>query len=318
MLAAGYDINLLILDFPRDDRCDRSSWAVAIEALTAAKRAHDVPVAVIASIHETLPEDVAEHLAAAGIIALHGLADGLAAIALCAELGEAWARGAPLPLVTAAGFGSDARLIGEKAAKEALADFGLNIPAGRIVTIETAALAAVEIGFPVSVKTASPALAHKTEAGGVRLNIADAAAAASAARSMTGLGDTVLVEAMITGVIAELIVGVTADRQFGLALTIGAGGTLVDLIDDSCTLLLPASRREIEAGLNCLKIAPVLRGYRGRPKGDIAACLDAIEAIADYALANRHRLRELDINPLLVLSEGQGAVAVDALIRQTD
>jgi acyl-CoA synthetase (NDP forming) len=318
MLASGYDITLLILDHPRADRCDRASWAVAIEALIAAKSAHDVPLAVIASIQETLPEDVAEQLATAGIMALHGLADGLAAIALASELGEAWSRGAPPPLMTPAEWASEPRLIGEKAAKDALADFGLRIPAGRIVTIERAADAARDIGFPVSIKAALPTLAHKTEAGGVTLDIADAASAASAARSLERLGDTVLVEAMITGAVAELIIGVTADRQFGLALTFGAGGTLVDLIDDSCTLLLPTSRPEIERSLKSLKIARLLAGYRGRPKGDMAACLDAIGAIADFALANRHRLRELDVNPLLVLREGQGAVAVDALIRQTE
>jgi acyl-CoA synthetase (NDP forming) len=317
MLASGYDINLLILDYPRDDRCERASWAVTLAALIAAKGDGDVPVAVIASIEETLPEDAAEQLASAGIVALHGLADGLAAIALCAGLGEAWARPAPLPLVGAAAPGSGARLIGEKAAKDALAAYGLTIPHGRVVPIEMAGQAAREVGFPVSIKSASPALAHKTEAGGVRLHIADAAAATSAAQSMKGLGESVLVETMIAGAVAELIVGITADRQFGLALTFGAGGTLVDLIDDNCTLLLPAGRQEIEAGLNALKIGRLLHGFRGRPKGDMAACLDAIDAIAAYALANRDRLRELDVNPLLVLSEGQGAVAVDALIRQT-
>jgi acyl-CoA synthetase (NDP forming) len=317
MLSAGYDINLLILDYPRDDRCDRTSWALTLEALVAAKRAHDVPVAVVASIQETLPEDVAGQLAEAGIIALHGLGDGLAAIALCAGIGEAWALPSPPPLAAAAASEPSLHMIGEKAAKDALAPFGLCIPQGRIVAIEKAATAAAELGFPVSIKTASPAHAHKTEIGGVKLNIANPAQADAAARSMAGLGGEVLVETMIEGAVAELIIGVTFDRQFGLALTIGAGGTLVDLIDDSCTLLLPSSRGAIETGLKSLKIARLLQGFRGRPQGDVEACLDAIVAIAAYALAHRERLRELDVNPLLVLAEGRGAVAVDALIRQT-
>jgi acyl-CoA synthetase (NDP forming) len=122
----------------------------------------------------------------------------------------------------------------------------------------------------------------------------------------------VLVEKMVSGVVAELIIGVKRDPQFGLALVIGAGGILVEMVQDSAMLLLPTDRAAIERAIHGLKIAKVLRGYRGRAGGDIAAVVDAVAAVAGYAEAHRADLLELDVNPLMVLHDG--AVAVDALV----
>ena len=132
---------------------------------------------------------------------------------------------------------------------------------------------------------------------------------------MAGLSDCVLVEPMKAGAIAELIVGVTREAPFGLALTLGAGGVLAELIDDHATLLLPVSRATIEAALRLLKIARVIDGFRGAARGDWTAVVEAVQAIVRYAEANRDSLIELDVNPLLVFPEGSGAVAVDAFIR---
>jgi acyl-CoA synthetase (NDP forming) len=97
-------------------------------------------------------------------------------------------------------------------------------------------------------------------------------------------------------------------------MTLGAGGVLVEILRDSATLPLPASRREIEDALCGLRSAPLLTGYRGRPKGDLAAAVDAVEAVQRLALEMAGSIVELDINPLIVCAEGQGAFAADALI----
>ena len=110
----------------------------------------------------------------------------------------------------------------------------------------------------------------------------------------------------------------TRDALFGLALTVGAGGVLADLIDDHATLLLPASREEIEAALHSLKLARLLDGYRGAARGDWPALVGSVESIARYAAAHRDTLIELDVNPLLVFATGSGGVAVDALIRLSE
>jgi len=117
----------------------------------------------------------------------------------------------------------------------------------------------------------------------------------------------------VTGGLAELIVGVTRNAQFGLALTIGAGGIWVELLSDSATLLLPATRADIERGLRGLRCFPLLDGHRGRPRADLARVVDAIAAVAAFAEANADRLVELDVNPLI--ASAAEATAVDALVR---
>ena len=97
---------------------------------------------------------------------------------------------------------------------------------------------------------------------------------------------------------------------------VGSGGTLVELVDDTVSLLLPVHRSEIESALHSLKAAKLATGFRGGRCGDLGAAVDAVEALARYAMAHAGELAELEVNPLLILPEG--AVAVDALIRKTE
>jgi len=119
---------------------------------------------------------------------------------------------------------------------------------------------------------------------------------------------------MVEGAVAELIVGVTRDPLFGPVMTLGSGGVLVELLKDSATLLLPTTREEIEMALRGLKLFPLLDGYRGRPKADLHAAIDAIGGIAAFALDNADAIEELDINPLIVCADDQGAWIADALM----
>jgi acyl-CoA synthetase (NDP forming) len=97
-------------------------------------------------------------------------------------------------------------------------------------------------------------------------------------------------------------------------MTIGAGGILVEILKDSATLLLPANREEIEQSLLNLKTAPLLQGYRGRPVADVEATVQTILKLQEFAIQQAGSLQELDINPLIICAEGQGAYAADALI----
>jgi succinyl-CoA synthetase beta subunit len=195
------------------------------------------------------------------------------------------------------------------------------VPESRVVLPAEAVKAAEALGFPVVLKVAAPVIAHKTEAGAVAINLKSVAEVEAALARMEtsvtahlkgGRIERVLVERMVSGVVAELIVGVQRDQQFGLALLVGAGGILVELVEDAAMLLLPTSAEEVEAALRRLKIAKLLAGYRGRPAADMAALVENIMAIAGFAEAHRGRLLELDVNPLMVRSDG--AVAVDALV----
>lgn len=173
-------------------------------------------------------------------------------------------------------------------------------------------MVAQSIGYPVTLKVSSETIAHKTEAGGVVLNLKSPEEVQAAAVKLSKLSEEVLVERMVTGAVAELIIGVARDPQFGLALVVGAGGVLTELLKDSTALLLPTYREEIETALKSLKVWKLIEGFRGK-SGDAAAVIRAVEAVAAFASTHSNRLEELDVNPLLVLPNG--AVAVDALIR---
>ena len=165
--------------------------------------------------------------------------------------------------------------------------------------------------FPLALKGLG--IAHKTEAGAVVLDLPDAAALRAAAAAMPAPAGY-LAEEMVTGAVAELIVGVTRDPTGLMALTIGAGGILAELLQDSATLILPAdARRRSRAALAGLRVAPLLAGYRGRPAADLEAVLDAIRGHRRLRRGHAGRLAELDVNPLIATPTG--AFAVDALIR---
>jgi len=314
MLGAGYGMNLLILDSPRADRCDASSWEATLRAFEQAQEMTGAKAALVSSLPESMPENIGARMLASGIAPMQGLSDCMEAIRIASEIGAA--RLSPrAAVVKRAGVidGSSAHMLDEPTGKSRLAHYGLTIPKGEVVAIADAAQAAERIGFPVVVKAVSDRIAHKTEAGAVRLNLKTRADVESAAHAMAHLSDHVLVEAMQSSVIAEMIIGVTRDPLFGPTLTFGSGGILVELFKDAASLLLPKSREAVESAFDQLKLAQLINGFRGRAKGDRGAAIDAIMAIAAFAEANHDHLVELDVNPVLILE--QGAVAVDAMIR---
>jgi len=319
------DAAMLVIDFAAPEPESHEACMRAIDALVAAARKRNRPGMVTATLPELFPEAARAHAIAAGVAPLQGLDAAIDAFAAAARLGRRRAADSgTTPALLALGPVDEARrMLSEPDAKAALAAHGLKSPPSRVEGREAAADAAAALGFPVVVKLALPALAHKTEAGAVKLGLGDKAAVAAAVDEIAGnlarykpgaRAERFLVERQATGAIAELIVGVKRDPQFGLVLVVGAGGILVEMIEDAASLLLPVGRAEVETAIKNLRVAKLLGGYRGKPRGDLAAAIDAVMAVASYAEANRDRLVELDVNPLLVLPEGQGAVAVDALV----
>ena len=317
MAGAGFDLNLLVLDFPRGDRCSDSEWLPTLNAFEAALKSQNAKGAIVASLPENLSEAQADDILARGIVPLGGIDEALAAAEAAAEIGTAWQSAAPPAVVAADDAPGRTMTLDEAEAKALLARHGVAVPSGRRAAgVEEAVAAAQDLGFPVAVKALG--LAHKTEAGALRLHLNDAEAVRTAATDLQKLGQGLYVERMIEGPLAELIVGITADPPFGLVMTLGSGGVLVELLRDTATLPLPATRKEIEVALAGLKSAPLLTGYRGRPKGDLAAAVAAIEAVQALALAGRNSIVEMEINPLIVCAEGQGAFAADALVVQKE
>jgi hypothetical protein len=164
--------------------------------------------------------------------------------------------------------------------------------------------------FPVVLK--GMGIAHKSEAGAVVLNLQSEAEVLAAAQKMAGVTSGFLVEEMVTGGVAEIIAGITRDATGTLMLTVGAGGVLTELLADTASLLLPASKADIREAILSLKAAKLIAGFRGRPAGDLDSLIAAIHSISAFAEANAERLVELDVNPLIV--RRKGVVAADALI----
>lgn len=311
MMDPSLALTFLVVDFPRADRCDPSDWECTIEAALAAKARTGGNVAMVASLPELMPEDVAVRLMAGGVAALNGLTEAVAAAEAAAFVARAAAALRDLSPLLPAGRTRSATTLGEGEAKDKLAAAGVSVPkAGRAASADRAAREAGRIGFPVVLK--GEGVAHKTEAGAVVLNLGGKEAVKSAAAAMSA--SRFLVEEMIPDAVAELLIGVVRDPAHGFVLTLAAGGILTEILKDSASLMIPAREQDIDAALQSLKIAPLLSGYRGKQAADRAAIVSAVLAVQDYVMANAATLEEVEVNPLLCCPDR--AIAADALIRQ--
>ncbi len=212
----------------------------------------------------------------------------------------------------------------EYAAKQLLARHGITPTRERLAAnAEDAVDAAREMGFPVVLKVQSVDIPHKTEAGGVQVGLGDSAAVARAFGEIMASArrhspdariDGVLVQEMVRGAV-EVIVGIDNDPVFGPAVMFGLGGIHAEVMKDVTFRLAPVTASQAAEMIREIRGFALLDGARGAPKADVEALAAVIERVSSLALAHRHTLAELDINPLFVLPRGQGVRAGDALIR---
>jgi acetyl-CoA synthetase len=316
VLRSGYDAVGFMLDCPPPPG-DDSAYVKVVQEFAAALPGAPSRAVLISSLPESMSAATRELCQAANIAPLQGQREALEALDLAGAVGESWAAKSQVQLRIPRSAGAAATALSEPAGKAALAVFGVPVPRGQIVAAKDAAAAAASIGFPVVIKAAAATLEHKSEVGGVVLNVRSAQEADAAAQRLAKLSGTLLVEEMVTDAVAEILVGISVDAQFGQLLVLGAGGVLTELLRDSVNLLPPFTEAAVTAALGRLKVAQLLQGFRGKPAGDVPALVAAILACTRYAAANLERLAELDLNPIIVRPPGRGAVAVDALIRLT-
>ncbi|MEE8591161.1 MAG: acetate--CoA ligase family protein, partial [Spirochaetia bacterium] len=188
---------------------------------------------------------------------------------------------------------------------------------------EEAVAAAERSGAPVALKVMSPQILHKTEAGVIALNLKDEQAIrrkfdrlmeSARAYDPKARIDGVLCQQMASGAVAETIVGLLIDPQFGPAVIFGMGGIMVEVLGDRALGIPPLDRKTAREMIEQTRTSRVLKGFRGAPPADIEALIDVLIRVGDLALDWSERIEALDINPLLILPEGQGTVAVDALV----
>ncbi|RKF16806.1 CoA-binding protein [Roseovarius spongiae] len=320
----GVQSAILVQDYPAAG-LDESLPLYRADAGAFARAARDcgLPAAICSTIPENMDAETRDWLIGQGVAPMQGIHEALNAVLGAADWAEARARiraAPPPPLCPPRGAVRPSPR-DEAEGKAWVRACGLAVPEARVTDAAGAAKAARDVGFPVALKMLSAEVLHKTEAGAVAVGLDDAAAVARAVAMMqaevTARGgaftDRLLIEAMAPRPIAELLVSVRRDAQFGLALTIGSGGTLTELLQDAVTVLLPAGRDTIAAALGRLRVARLVDGYRGGARADLAAVADAIHLLCKGALAQADTLDEIEINPLFVFQDH--CVAIDAVLK---
>ena len=304
MIVPEIAITFLIVDFPRGDICDPSDWECVIQSALDTRAATGGTIAMVSTLPELMPEHVARRLMAGGIIPMGGIRAALAAT-------EAAHQRAPSPAdLIVPSKSMPAETISEADAKRALQMAGVTVPKLLTGDLETLAKHADIQHGPFVLK--STGVAHKSESGGVALSLTSGDAVRQAGAKMSSA--TFILEEMIADPVAEILIGVVKDPAHGFVITIGAGGLFAELLKDTASILMPASRDHFKQTLNRLKFSKIFNGYRNQPAGNIDALLDAVEAIQSYVLANLDTIEEVEVNPFILTQTR--AVAADALIRK--
>jgi acetate---CoA ligase (ADP-forming) len=203
--------------------------------------------------------------------------------------------------------------------EKAIAAYGITLPRSGVAKNATAAARlARRIGYPVAVKIISEDIGHKTEAGGVILNLKTAAEVSSAVRTLSAAARRYKKAARISGLLVqevvegvETIVGTRIDPMYGPLLLVGSGGIMVELARDVALRMLPIASGDVRAMIDELKLKTLLAGFRGQPPADEAALVEAAIGLSRFFLDHREKLLDVEINPLIVRRKGKGAVAVD-------
>lgn len=305
-------------------------------AVLDAHAATEKPVVVVTNQANAVDQSVADRLRKAGVPVLHGTEYGYHAIRRVADYAAALTqerRTAPSASADEVAWlewelASAPGVIGDAHALELLSRFGLPVVRGEPVEDLPAALtAAARIGYPVALKGQAVAgLAHKSDAGAIELGIAGPAALEAAwaaieervARQAPALDlSGMLVQEMVSPGL-ELLIGMSVDPTFGPMLAVGLGGVFVELLDDVAYARPPLDLAGAEELLRSLRGSRLFVGYRGTPPRDLRATAEAIVALSRFVIAAGSQIVEIDINPLIVLAEGAGARAVDALIVQLE
>lgn len=316
---------ILIQDYPAKG-LDESMIFYRNDALAFAKAAanNNIPAAICSTIPENFDKETRELLIAHGVAPMQGIHEALNAISQAVTWKKNKSdilKNKPLEIIQGTSNLNNLYVLDEFEGKSLLKKMGFSVPKGRLTSKDFASKYATELGFPVVLKMVGTKIIHKTEVGAVTLNLNSTLEVSKALIEMNqsvhanfpeGVSESYLVEKMVKLPIAELIIGIRADPQFGLALTIGSGGIFVELIGDSSTLLLPTKLTDIEKSLKSLKLAKLLDGFRGKPKVNINLIAQEILKLALFAEKNINTIAEIEVNPMFVYEKS--VVFVDVLI----
>ena len=327
LLEDGYDSAVLVQDYPAAglDESKPNYRADSDSFITACQTA-SIPGAICSTLPENLDAETRSHILQAGAAPMQGIETCMQAMSAAANYGKrrlALLANPPHPFRRTPIFGSNFQQLDEATAKTILADAGLNVPPFQKLPMAAAVsdkLDHIDIVYPVAVKICSSDIGHKTEIGGVQLNIKSlseltdtiASIITSAERHAPNARlDGILIESMISNAIVELMVSLRRDPHFGLVLTMASGGFMTEILQDASTVLVPANDMSIKAALDNLRMARLFDGFRGAASASRQALLDQIQTLVSLMQA-RTDIIEIEINPVIVSTNS--AMCADALI----
>jgi acyl-CoA synthetase (NDP forming) len=292
------------------------------QALQAATAGHG---GRILSLSMSAPADIVRSYEEQGFLIFEdgsALVNALAALVHFRRSFEA-VKGEAAAVVDAARIALSDDALSEHAAKSILNKAGIPFPMEVLVRPgEDAGAAAMSVGFPVVVKISSPDIPHKTEIGGVVVGPKTAEEVRETTRAILSRAlerrpdariDGVVISRMITGGV-ETIVGVVQDPTFGAVVMFGLGGVFVEVLKDVTFRVAPFDAAEARRMIREIRGFAVLEGTRGAPPADVDALASMLAALSHFAAVNADLIESIDLNPVLVLPEGQGVVPLDALL----
>lgn len=347
ILAAEEDVETLIVsqDIPGNMAPEQvEQFSDVARAAVAVRASSGKPVIVVSNISGGIDPDIGAILAQGNVPVVQGSGVGIPAIRRwmdwCAARAAEAAYLSPrkdsstpsrLPPELASELDASSGVLPYALSARLLRHFGIAIDHEELaVSLEEGMAAAARIGYPVALKAASPDIAHKTETGLVKLNLRTGAEFAAAWRELEGIlalhhagarREGMLVQGMVrsaggkSGDVVETIVGVNRDGGFGSAVMVGLGGVFVELLRDVSLELAPLSPEGARAMIGRLKAAKLLTGFRGRAASDVEALSDVLVRVAAMCCALGDRLVSLDLNPVMVLPEGEGVRIVDIVMQ---
>ena len=316
------DVGVLVQDYPLPG-LDESVpfYRNDAQAFISAIKKTQIPGAVCSTLPENLDQKTREILIANKIAPMQGLDAALNSIA-----GTVWYnqrckkikanRVEPSPIFATS---NSIKLINEWEGKQWLKKMGIGIPKGYLTTASKASDIANKVGFPVTIKLVDENISHKTEAGAVALNLTSVKEVEKAIKKIKldfqqyfskSPPNCFLIEQHISPVVAELLINIYIDKNFGLVMTLASGGILADLISDKKIILLPATRRDLNDALMQLKVYKLLSGYRGKASVNITKVIDTLAKLAQQIMQLAATIQEIEINPLIIQKERNYAVDV--------
>ena len=331
LLEDGYDSAVLVQDYPSAGLDEsKPNYRADSDSFIRACQTASIPAAICSTLPENLDAETRGHILQAGIAPMQGIETCMQAISAAAHYGKkrtALLANPSQPFSTTPLMDGDFRQLDEASAKTILARAAMSVPSAHQLKMPEAragTLNHIDLAYPVAAKICSSDIGHKTEIGGVRLNITSKRELGTAiADILTNVQrhapdarlEGILIESMIENSIAELMVSLRRDAQFGLILTIASGGVLTEILQDASTLLVPADDLSVLAALDNLRMARLLGGFRGGPAVSRQAILDQIRAMVRLMHA-RPDIVEIEINPMILGPDY--AICADALITVID